>query len=343
MSASSPRLSLPRWWLAAATAVLSLAALFGAVKYTYGHGHAPSTLGWMLWRLWEAYSDWSHGMFVPFISAFFVYWEREKLKKIPIAGDNRALAALVGVLLFYWAGYKADLQYVGFVAGQLFVATLVIWFLGWPFMKGVFFPWAFLIFMWPFIFLDNMIAFPLRMVMSEISYHFLNLIGLDCLKIGSAVVSAPDYAMGLPQGAKFAVDIADPCSGIRSLFALLMISALYGHLMLVKGWQKAVLFAAALPLAVLGNFFRILMLTFGTLLFGTPFAIGTLDQPSYYHTISGFVVFAVALAGMVGIAQALEADWPQIWKKGKEKWAKFSTQRMSPPSSTGPAKDSEQF
>jgi exosortase len=134
--------------------------------------------------------------------------------------------------------------------------------------------------------------------MTDFSYHFLNLVGVPCIKWGSSLVSAPDFAKGIPQGAKFAVEIADACSGIRSLFALVMITALYANLTLRKAWQQWTLFALAMPLAVLGNFARILMLTFGTLIFGNAFAIGTEKEPSSFHLGAGFFVYVVALIGM---------------------------------------------
>jgi exosortase/archaeosortase family protein len=59
-----------------------------------------------------------------------------------------------------------------------------------------------------------------------------------------------------------------------------------------------ILFAAALPLAVFGNFCRILMLTFGTAAFGSDFAVGTLENPTWFHLAAGFVVYIAALIGI---------------------------------------------
>jgi hypothetical protein len=64
-----------------------------------------------------------------------------------------------------------------------------------------------------------------------------------------------------------------------------------------------------MPLAVLGNLFRILMLTFGTIAMGPEVAIGTLENPSFFHMLSGYLVFAVAIGGMLGIAKLLNFDW----------------------------------
>lgn len=212
---------------------------------------------------------------------------------------------LAGALLFYWIGYRIDITGMGFFAVQLTLAALIVWFLGWRWFVALLFPWAFLVFAWPLPYLDNL-AFVLRIVMTTVSYHFLNLIGVDCVRVGTAIISAPDFAAGIPAGAKFQLDVADPCSGIRSLFALMMVTALYAHVMLKKLWQQWVLFLCAAPLAVVGNFGRILMLTFGTMVLGPEVAIGSEEEPSAYHMASGFAVFAIALGGMVGIGWILE-------------------------------------
>lgn len=293
------------YWIATVAVAASVFILYGCVKYSFGYGSVPIPLATMLWALWNDYGDWQHGMLVPFLTAWLVYRDREALLRLPVKGSAVGMVGVIFSLLLYWAGFRTDIQYAGFVSFQTLMASLVLWFLGWAWLRALLFPLAFLVFMWPFLFLDNFIAFPLRLVMAEISYRFLDLIGLDVIKEGSGIVSAPDTAAGLAKGERFQVDIADPCSGIRSLFALTMISAIYAHLTLRTWWSKWILFLMALPLAVAGNFFRILMLTFGTLAFGSEFAIGTIDHPSAYHMAAGFVVFAIALAGMVGLGQLL--------------------------------------
>ena len=111
------------------------------------------------------------------------------------------------------------------------------------------------------------------------------------------------------------MDVANPCSGIRSLFALMMISALYAHLTLAKTWQKLALFALSPALAVAGNFARMLMLTFGTILLGSKVAIGTEENPTTFHMAAGFFVFVVALGGMVAVGWVLQGGLLKLWKK----------------------------
>jgi len=173
-----------------------------------------------------------------------------------------------------------------------------------------------------------LVTFPLRMLMSNAAVGFLQLIGIDVVRNGTGILSAPDALLGIPAGKKFAVDVADPCSGIRSLFALMMVSALYAHFTLKVTWQKWVLFLCSAPLAIMGNLARIVMLTIGTIAFGAEFAIGknALTDPSWFHTGAGYLVFIVALGGMVGIGAILQS-------LGRFNLAKLTTafEREKPP------------
>ena len=155
-------------------------------------------------------------------------------------------------------------------------------------------------FAWPLIFLEESLAFQLQLLMAEISAWFLNFIGVATDRVGTALVSAADPAAGLAQGASFHLGVDGPCSGMRSLFALLMVAALYGYLTLDKNWKRLTLFALAFPLALFGNFVRIMILLFGVKTLGADVAIGASEgEPSLYHTAAGLAVFVCALGGMV--------------------------------------------
>jgi exosortase len=219
--------------------------------------------------------------------------------------------------LTFWIGVKADNSYIGYFSVHVVLAGLIVWLFGLALFKELIFPWFFMLFMWPLSFMDNLVAFPLRLLMSNLAYHVLNFLGAHCTQVGTAVVSAPDYVHGIKQGEKFGVDVADPCSGIRSLFALTMFSALYAYFILQKTWQKWVLFACSPALAIFGNLTRIVMLSLGSLYFGSQFAIGTNDEPSWFHEAAGFAVFFVAVGGMIGIGWILERDWSFILHRRK--------------------------
>jgi exosortase len=288
--------------------VSMIVGLYGFVPYTFGYQSKAETVFKAIYEAWTnpGVTDWHHGMMVPLISIGLVLHQWKDLKKLPLRPSRAGLAVLAASLALYWIGYKIDIQIVGFLSLQLMIGGGLLMLVGWPIFRALLFPFSFLIFAFPFGFLDNLLAFPLRSLMCQLSQGFLNLVGVDTLRVGTALVSAPDYAKGLAQGQRFALDVATPCSGIRSLFALMMVSALYAHLTLRKGWQKWTLFLLSPGLAVAGNFGRMMMLTFGTMFLGSAVAIGTEEHPTTFHMAAGFFVFVVALAGMAVLGRIFQ-------------------------------------
>ena len=298
MNLAPGSLKIANWVLPFFVCVAGCYVLFAQVPYAVGYGVYPVSLLEVSRSMWFGFSDWTHGILVFPLTGLILFLKRKELSRIPVKGSWLGLPVLLIAVLLYWFGYLTDLQYVGFLAIQIFVAGLILWFLGALFFGHIFFVWAFLLFAWPFVFLDQYVSFPLRLFMTTASGHLLNLIGVSNVREGTAILSAPDPAAGLAIGHRFSVDIADPCSGIHSLFALTMIAALYAIIMFRRWWQILLVVASAFPLAVLGNICRILMLTFGTILFGSAFAIGTLENPTWFHTGAGFLVYVAALAGV---------------------------------------------
>jgi exosortase len=284
-----------------------LASLLLSLQYSYGIGTTTYSLAQYIWRTWNESEDMGHGMIVVPAFAFLIWSDRKRLMAIPPEAGLGGLLVLLFGLFLYWAGHQADVTFIGLISIMVSLAGAVWWLLGWNFLKALSFPLAFLLFAIPFPGMDMMIALPLRFLMSKISVILLNMIGVPVILSGTGILSAPDALHGLAAGRKFAVDVANPCSGIRSLFALMMVGALFAHFTLKGAWRKWVLFLCTPPLAVLGNLARILMLTLGTVAFGSEFALGAnpLEHPSWFHLMAGYLVFVVALLGMMGIGSLL--------------------------------------
>ena len=295
------------WILPAGVSVVVIGGML-ILPYASGYSLRSDPLWRLLLMLWNS-EEWKHGMLVFPIAVVLLFLKRKKLTKVPIKGSNWGLLWIVPSLFLYWVGFVANLQYMGYLAIQLMLGGCVIWFFGVRFFKAVFFIWCFLFFAYPFVFLEDLVAFPLRLLMSEASVWFLNLIGFHSIRDGTSIMSAADPVAGIVSGQRYSVDVSDPCSGIRSLFALTMISALVGILLFRRSWKVLLLFAAALPLTVFGNFCRILMLTFGTIAFGSDFAVGTLENPTWFHLAAGFVVYIAALIGIFLFARLLNGQF----------------------------------
>jgi exosortase len=286
--------------------IIFIEACLVLMPYGFGYGDERVSLGWFLQHGWKQ-DQWKHCWMVLPIFAYLVFQVKDEIAHIKLKGEWLGLFAFIVCLLIYYVGFRVDNIQLGIFAMWVAAPSLVLWLAGWRTLGVLAFPFLFLFFAWPVGFLESAVTFPLRMLMSHAAVFVLDFIGIDVVRNGTGILSAPEPLLGIPAGKKFAVDVADPCSGIRSLFALMMASALYGHIAMKNWWQKWILFLCSAPLAIAGNLARILMLTIGTIVFGPEFAIGKnpLTDPSWFHVIAGLLVFAVAIGGMVGIAKVL--------------------------------------
>jgi|JI6StandDraft_1071083.scaffolds.fasta_scaffold18019_3 exosortase len=317
-SASSAQSPLPHGstrTLRLATVLLSgLLLLVLLAAFPYQHWdvieYRSSILGGILKKARQD-SEWWFCLVTPFIVGWLVWRMKKSLVGLPLQGSWLGIPPLVLGMIFYWFGYKADTAYPGYLAAQLITLGLILQLGGTPWLRRLFFPWAFLVFTWPMLPLETMLAVPLRQMTAQASGILLNLIGVPVMREGTGLFSAADPARSLAQGDLFQLDVEEPCSGIRSLFSLMMLAALYGWLSLKTWPARAILFASAIPLAMLGNLVRMVLLALGSLWFGSDFAIGRNigghQEMSFYHSMAGFMVFGVALAGMFGIATLLES------------------------------------
>ena len=288
----------------------TLALLF--VFWPYSHWSftdRASILGGLVRTVWDD-PEWFFCIFVPFLVGWLIWKKRTELATLPLEGRWHGLAIVAAGLVCYWIGYKVDTSYPGYAAAQLIAAGLIIHFGGWRWMRALAFPWLFLVFTWPMYPLEDRISFPLRIAMAKGSSAAINLIGIDVVREGTAIYSAADPAAGLKQGERFMLDVDAPCAGMRSLFSLVMITVIYAYISLRGFKQRVILVLCAVPLAMLGNLARMILLAVGSVLFGVEMAVGrNIDghqEMSLYHEMAGYAVFGVALGGMFAIGSLLE-------------------------------------
>ena len=213
-----------------------------------------------LWSLIQYASEnslHSHVLLVPFISGYLIYLQRAALPKTyrssPVCGT---LMLVIGAVAFGFARrMQPDLSPGDFLSciALSFVTFLIssaFFILGRVWMSAVCFPIAFLYFLVP---------------LPDAAVHSLETL----LKLGSAEAADLFFSMsGIPvlrDGLVFqlpgiTLEVAQECSGIRSSYVLFITSVVASYLLLKSPWRRAVLLAVVLPLAILRNGFRILVL-----------------------------------------------------------------------------------
>ena len=113
--------------------------------------------------------------------------------------------------------------------------------------------------------------------------------------------------------AKKQLEVAEACSGIRSLYSLVTLAIIYGYLMEKRNWVRVVLAFAAVPIAVLANSFRI---------FGTGMLVQYWDPDKaegFYHEFEGWLVFVVSLILLFALHSLINLIWKSTRSNATER------------------------
>lgn len=246
----------------------------------------------------DANEDMSFGWYVPLFSLYVLWVEREALVK---SLGNASFAGFLMALPFLFAGF-IGVRGIQVRFGVLAVAGLLLslpWALfGRETAKRVLFPCLFLLFCLPLANFLDVVTVHLRLLATSVAYFVLKGFGADVIRQGTMIAS---------QAGNFAIDVAAPCSGLRSIFALMALTAGYAYFNQPTWMRRGLLFVLSVPLAVLGNVMRILSIA----LVGT-FASGEFAT-GFYHDYSGYVVFFAAIVLMVACGELIS----KIASRGK--------------------------
>ncbi len=267
--------------------IISVAAVFWGFQSMFVHAAGA-------FRAVE--EDLSYGWFVPLFS-LYVLWREfgigNRERGIAKASPKRAIPCFL-LPLFLFIGFigvrgtQLRFEIVGF-AGVLWCLSWMFW--GWGVARKTAFPCWFLLFCIPLNTYLDVVTVHLRLFATSASFAILKGLGADIIRQGTMIGAADG---------SFAIDVASPCSGLRSIFALMALTAGYGYFAQRKFWRWAVLFASSVPLAVLGNICRILTIVAAASWCDADFATG------FYHDYSGYVVFIVAVGCMLGVSALLD-------------------------------------
>jgi len=244
---------------------------------------------------WYQLPDFSHGFLIPFFAAFLLWDKRHELRNTAIAPSWAGLwlvALALFALLLGTFGADLFLQRTSFV---LLSAGLVWTLLGRPMLGRVKFVLFVLLLAIPLpAILYNQITFPLQLLASKLASALLPLAGVPVLREGN-VIQLP--AMQL--------EVAEACSGIRSLMSLFTVAVIYGYFLERKTWRRVVLALSSLPIAVAAN---------GARIFGTGLCVQYWDPQKamgFFHEFSGWLMFLVSLACLYLVHTAMRLCTPK--------------------------------
>ncbi|HEX8281677.1 MAG TPA: exosortase/archaeosortase family protein, partial [Chthoniobacterales bacterium] len=268
----------PRLALLGAAVVAILVYFFGFVPF-FVKGE-QSTLVWA-WQAWNPETNYEHAKLIPLIVAFLVWYSWDKLRAAPVGSSRWGLLFLgVGIFLFL-AGARTIQARLSLTAIPFLLFGIVLYVWGKHVARVLLFPIAFLFFTVPLNFLAQATA-RLQFLETNAATAICNFFGMGLYSVGTAV-----------HAANFNFEVDEGCSGIRSLMAIAMLSAIYGHLTQDRLWKKLLIFGAALLFAIVGNAGRLVSIFMVAAVFGQDIAGGP------YHNISGYLSFPFALGAML--------------------------------------------
>jgi exosortase len=256
-----------------------------------------AALGWLyadvvpgLVRQWAADADYSHGFFVAPLAAFFVWERRARLAGLPSRPHSAGIALLALSLCICIAGRYGSELFLTRVSMIGVVAGLVLFLAGWAHLKALAFPIAFLLLMIPLpAIVFNQVAFPLQMLASQLGEVVISASGVPVLREGN-VLLLPGRAL----------EVAEACSGIRSLMSLFMLAVVLGYFTEHRAGPRIAIAIAAVPIAVIANATRVA----GTGL--ASYWISPAAAEGFFHSFSGWLMFVVALAGLLLVHRMFE-------------------------------------
>ncbi len=248
-----------------------------------------TTLGWAR-GAWNPETHYEHGPLVPFIALFLVWNALPKLRGVRPAPSNWGLLPLLfGVFLFVVSARSLQAR-IALAALPFLLIGLVLFAAGRQYARVLAFPCACLFFLIPLPGIDQATV-RLQLLVTQAANLICNLIGIHLMAIGTTL-RAVDQS--------FNFEIAGGCSGINSLMAITLISAVFAHLSENRLWKQIILFAASVPVAIIGNIARLVAIMIVAKCFGQQVAGG------WFHDISSYVVsFPFAFGALCLVHMAL--------------------------------------
>jgi exosortase len=237
---------------------------------------------------WATDENMGHGFFVPVVAGFIAWQRRNIVAAIPKRPNGW------GLVLVLWGACQAVVATLGaelFTARLSFVVALVgviLYLGGTAWVKALSFPLLLLLFMIPIpAIIYAALTLKLQMLASQLGEVMISWMGIPVLRAGNTL-QLPSQTL----------DIAEACSGIRSLLSLGFLSLVYAYFMDKRVWMRWALLIATIPIAIGANGIRVALT-------GLLSEVNTQLAQGAYHETEGYIVFIVALIALIATHRIL--------------------------------------
>ena len=228
---------------------------------------------------WWNDPDYSHGFFVPLVSGYILWHERQRWTKTEIKPSNFGFVVMLGAIALLLLGSLGAELFISRFSLLVLLAGMILFLAGWKMLRAVSFPLGYLMWMIPIpVIIYNQITFPLQLIASRLATASLELVQVPVLRDGNILILS-----------NYSLEVVEACSGIRSLMTLVALAVAFGYLVSTRRWIRYVLAALMVPIAVVINAIRIM----GAGLLARHF--GPAAAEGFLHGFSGWAIFLVAL------------------------------------------------
>ncbi len=239
---------------------------------------------------WWRNPDFSHGFLVPIFAAYLIWTKREALlgERVAPSWSGVAVVAL-GLFVLLLGSYGAAV-FLSRASLVILLAGLVLSFAGWEYLRELRFALLVLFLAIPLpTIIFNQIALPLQIFASELASGLLSLFNIPVFRQGNVI-----------QLAAMKLEVAEACSGIRSLVSLFTLAVFCGYFLEKTFLRRVVLALASVPIAIAANAVRI---------FGTGLCVQYWDPDKalgFFHEFSGWVIFLVSLGCLFFVHRTIQ-------------------------------------
>jgi exosortase len=254
---------------------------------------------WQLVRIWATDDNMGHGFFVPVVAGYVVWQRRSQL----LAEPRKSSAW--GLLIIAWGAIQSVVATLGaelFTQRLAFVISLagiVVYLGGKRWFKLMAFPLTMLLFMIPIpAIIYAQLTLRLQVLATVLAEWMLGAVGIPVIRTGN-LLELPSQVL----------NIAEACSGIRSLLSLSFLSLVYAYFRDNRTWVRWLLFLATIPIAIGANAIRVALT-------GVLSEVNTKLAEGAYHEGEGYIVFVIALVALIlfhkliNLATGRQSDTP---------------------------------
>ncbi|CAN5398087.1 hypothetical protein BH09PLA1_BH09PLA1_36750 [soil metagenome] len=199
-------------------------------------------------------ANWGHSIVIPIIGIYYLYVNRDELLRATVKPAwTGLLIMLSGILIAGYGIYPGRNDTVWDYGMLITLIGVVLLTCGWQVMRVAWFPLLFLFAAVPFPgLIYSKMAMPLQDIAARVAVFVLQLTGVEASVQGTKIIMGNGVTSPVQT-----LNVAEACAGLRSLMTFISVAAAVAFLSSRPLWQKLLITASAIPIAISCNVMRV--------------------------------------------------------------------------------------